>query len=141
MRTMPLTIATPDAVAVHHDDIVSLRAEDTTGSFGILPGHADFLTALAISVLSWRHANGRAGYCAVHGGVLRVQGGVSVATRLALPGADLHALEETVRRQRLEAIESERTARSHVEQMRIETIRRVLGAVRPERALRSEELR
>jgi hypothetical protein len=57
-----------------------------------------------------------------------------------LPGADLAALEETVRQQRLEAIEYERTARSQAEQMRIETIRRVLGMTRPERALRREEL-
>lgn len=139
-RAMRLTIATPDAVVVEHDDVVSLRAEDASGSFGILPGHADFLTALAISVISWRHADGRPGYCAVHGGVLRVRGAVAVATRLALPGADLAALEQTVRRQRLEAIESERTARSQAEQMRIETIRRVLGMTRPERALRREEL-
>jgi F-type H+-transporting ATPase subunit epsilon len=31
-----------------------LRAEDASGSFGILPGHAPFLTALAISIVSWR---------------------------------------------------------------------------------------
>ena len=31
-----------------------LRAEDDTGAFGILPGHADFLTVLAVSVVTWR---------------------------------------------------------------------------------------
>ena len=134
---MRLTIATPEAVIADHADVVSVRAEDASGAFGILPGHADFLTALAISVLSWRHADGRAGYCAVHGGVLRVRGGVAVATRLALPGENLHVLEATVRRQRHEAVETERTERSHTEQMRIETIRRVLGLVRPERAVRT----
>jgi len=132
---MRLTVATPEAVIADHADVVSVRAEDATGAFGILPGHADFLTALAISVLSWRHADGRAGYCAVHGGVLRVRGGVAVATRLALPGEDLRALEATVARQRHEALDTERTERSHAEQMRIETIRRVLGVVRPDRAV------
>ena len=134
---MRLTIATPEAIVADHADVVSVRAEDASGAFGILPGHADFLTALAISVLSWRHADGHAGYCAVHGGVLRVRGGVEVATRLALPGKDLHALEATVRRQRHEAVETERSERSHAERMRIETIRRVLGLVRPERAVRT----
>jgi F-type H+-transporting ATPase subunit epsilon len=137
---MRLTIATPEAIVADHADVVSIRAEDASGAFGILPGHADFLTALAISVLSWRHADGRTGYCAVHGGVLRVRGGVAVATRLALPGEDLHALEETVRRQRREAVDTERTERSHAEQMRIETIRRVLGVVHPERVVRSGDL-
>ena len=33
-------------------DVVYLRAEDDTGAFGILPGHTDFLTALAVSVAS-----------------------------------------------------------------------------------------
>ena len=134
---MRLTIATPEAVIADHADVVSVRAEDASGAFGILSGHADFLTALAISVLSWRHADGRTGYCAVHGGVLRVRGGVAVATRLALPGEDLHALEETVRRQRREALDTERTEHSHAEQMRIETIRRVLGVVHPERVVQT----
>jgi hypothetical protein len=36
-----LTIATPTQMLVDCDDVVALRAEDETGSFGILPGHAD----------------------------------------------------------------------------------------------------
>jgi F-type H+-transporting ATPase subunit epsilon len=40
---MRLRIVTPMRLIVETDDIVSLRAEDETGAFGILPGHADFL--------------------------------------------------------------------------------------------------
>ena len=50
---MRLTITTPLAIVVEADDVAHLRAEDETGAFGILPGHADFLTALAVSVASW----------------------------------------------------------------------------------------
>ena len=43
-------------------DVVSVRAEDASGSFGILPGHADFLTSLAPSVVRWRRRDGRAAF-------------------------------------------------------------------------------
>ena len=44
---MRLTVTTPLAIVAEADDVAHLRAEDDTGAFGILPGHADFLTALA----------------------------------------------------------------------------------------------
>jgi len=50
---MRLRIITPLFVVVDEDGVLALRAEDATGSFGILPRHADFLTRLAISVVSW----------------------------------------------------------------------------------------
>jgi F-type H+-transporting ATPase subunit epsilon len=50
---MRLRIVTPLSVVVD-EDIDSLRAEDASGSFGIMAGHAPFLTALAISIVSWR---------------------------------------------------------------------------------------
>ena len=52
---MRLRILTPLSV-VMDEQIDSLRAEDDSGSFGILPGHAPFLTALAVSIVSWRKA-------------------------------------------------------------------------------------
>ena len=60
---MKLTVTTPLAIVVEADDVVHLRAEDETGAFGILPGHADFLTALAVSVVSWRDASGTEDHC------------------------------------------------------------------------------
>jgi F-type H+-transporting ATPase subunit epsilon len=56
---MRLRIVTPLSVVVD-EDADSLRAEDASGSFGIRPGHAPFLTALAISIVSWKTASGRA---------------------------------------------------------------------------------
>ena len=47
---MRLIVTTPLAVIADASDITHLRAEDETGAFGILPGHADFLTALSVSV-------------------------------------------------------------------------------------------
>ena len=51
---MRLTIATPDALLLEQDGVVSLRAEDESGAFGIMAGHVPFLTALTPSVVSWR---------------------------------------------------------------------------------------
>jgi F-type H+-transporting ATPase subunit epsilon len=50
---MKLRITDPTAILVD-TDVRSVRAEDASGSFGILSGHADFLTALGVSIVSWR---------------------------------------------------------------------------------------
>ncbi|WP_239019135.1 hypothetical protein [Sphingobium terrigena] len=94
---MRLRITDPTAIMVDRE-VAAIRAEDATGSFGILNGHADFLTALDISVVSWRDMDGRAGYCAVRNGILTVSGGndVSIATREAHVGDDLDELETVV---------------------------------------------
>jgi len=97
--TLHLTIATPAHVLLDDQQVVALRAEDETGSFGILPGHAAFLTVLAPSVLRWHGADGVEHFCAVKEGVLRVSGGHDVAVRVAR-AAQLDA----VRRARVEEI-------------------------------------
>ena len=53
---MRLLITTPTAVVIDDPDVVAVRAEDESGGFGILKGHADLLTALTVSIVSWRDA-------------------------------------------------------------------------------------
>ena len=88
---MRLVIATPTGIVIDNRDVASTRAEDASGSFGILDGHADFLTALSVCVVSWREKNGAQRFCAVRRGTLAVRNGseVSIATREALVGDDL----------------------------------------------------
>ena len=95
---MRLTIATPLAIVLEATDVAHLRAEDDTGAFGILPGHADFLTALSVSVASWRDDRGAEHYVAVRGGMLEVRDGntIAIATPGAVAGDDLHRLESEV---------------------------------------------
>ena len=69
---MNLTVTTPLAIVAEADDVAHLRAEDETGAFGILSGHADFLTALAVSVVTWRDRRGTEHHVAVRGGMLEV---------------------------------------------------------------------
>ena len=109
------------------------RAEDASGSFGILQGHAELLTVLTPSVVAWRHADGRLGWCAVRRGVLTVRGGneVAIATRQAQLGDDLEALEHAVvARFRAEA-DAERIARVAATRLHMQAIRQIVRALRP----------
>jgi F-type H+-transporting ATPase subunit epsilon len=85
---MRLQITTPLSVLVDEEGVRALRGEDETGSFGILPGHAAFMTSLTISVVSWTRADGTRLHCAVRGGVLTVTEGrtIAIATREGVPG-------------------------------------------------------
>ena len=129
---MKLRIVTPGAIAVEAPDVAAVRAEDATGEFGVLPHHADFLTVLVPSVVGWRTAEGGRGYCAVRGGLLTVSGGreVSIATREAVTGEDLDALQQLVSGKLARNAAAERAARAHAEQLRLQAIRQIVGYLR-----------
>src|SRR5208337_4323114 len=117
--TLHLTITTPTTVLVDSDDVVAVRAEDESGGFGILPGHADLLTTLTPSVVRWRTVAGAARFCAVRGGVFTVSLGqrVAIACREAIVGDALEDLEAQVRAARAKQLAADR--RAHVEQVRL----------------------
>ena len=132
---MRLLITTPAAVVADESDVMSVRAEDETGSFGILRGHADFLTVLSVSVVAWRRGDGSQRYCAVRHGVLRVNGGsaVAIASREAIAGDDLVHLEQVVMGQLRAELETERRARTESLQLQMKAIRQIVRYLRPER--------
>ena len=124
---MRLRIVTPLSVVVD-EAIDGLRAEDATGSFGVLPGHAPFLTALAISIVGWQMADVER-FCAVRGGVLTVTGGdtVAIATREAVTGDDLDTLDaEVLARFRADA-DAERVDHAGAVQLQMNVIRRMVS--------------
>jgi F-type H+-transporting ATPase subunit epsilon len=138
---MKLRITTPTAVIAEFDDVLHLRAEDASGAFGILPRHADFLTVLEPSVVSWRRAGGMTGHCAVRGGVLTVQAGkrIGVATREAVLGDDLARLEaEALATFRAKAAE-EQSARADAARLQLAAVRRMFDYLRPERLTSSRQ--
>lgn len=127
---MRLRIVTPLSVVVD-EDADSLRAQDASGSFGIRPGHAPFLTALAVSILRWKR-DGTQRFCALRGGVLTVTGRTTVAisTRAAVVGDDLATLDaEALTRFQSEADE-ERV--EHVETLRLQmnAVRQMISRLR-----------
>src|SRR3954451_10970484 len=124
---MKLTVATQFVIITQADDVTHVRAEDDTGAFGILPGHADFLTALAISVVSWRDHKGAEHHIAVRGGMLSVTGGdtIRVATRDAVADDDLHRLRAEVLASFQRRNEEEVTARTDAQRLYLAAIRQI----------------
>lgn len=134
---MRLSVATPLAIVVDARDVAQLRAEDETGSFGILAGHADFVTALAVSVVSWRNGRGAEHYVAVRGGMLQVRGGstIEIATPDAVRGDDLGQLETDVLAGFRRELAEERAAHADAQRLYLAAIRQIVRFLRPERSL------
>jgi F-type H+-transporting ATPase subunit epsilon len=132
-KALHLTVTTPAQVLVAVDDVVAVRVEDQSGSFGVLPGHADILTVLVPSVVRWRVAGGVERFCAVRSGVFAVSEGrnVAVACREGVLGDSLDELEAKVHVVRARELESDRKVR--VEQVRLHAlaVRQLVRYLRP----------
>jgi F-type H+-transporting ATPase subunit epsilon len=136
MGDMKMTVATPLALVVDIDDVVHLRAEDETGAFGILPGHADFVTALAVSVASWRDNRGDEHHIAVRGGMLEIHGGnaIAIATPEAVLGDDLYRLEREVLQRFRRQLAEEQAARSDAQRLYLAALSQLVRYLRAEQA-------
>lgn len=120
-RSLRLTIVTPLQLVLDIGGVRHVRAEDPTGSFGILPGHADLLTVLSVSVLIYREGgdadepgvvSGQERFVGLRGGVMFVSGGrhVQIFTREATLSDDLRALSAEVKSRLTQAAEQETDA-------------------------------
>jgi F-type H+-transporting ATPase subunit epsilon len=136
---MRLRIATPSQMIVDAADVVAVRAEDSTGLFGIEERHAEFVTTLALSVLSWRDARGQTHHAAVRGGALRVERGglVEVAARDAVLGDDLEDLERNVLTRLREDASADAKERTRAAQLDAAVVRQLHFYVRTRRSPRS----
>jgi F-type H+-transporting ATPase subunit epsilon len=132
---MRLLITTPTSVVVDDPNVVAVRAEDESGSFGILRDHADLLTALTVSIVSWHGADDRPRYCAVRRGVLSVTNGdeIAIATREAIASDDLDRLQQQVLAEFQQRLETERAARIESLQLQMKAIRQIVRYLRPDR--------
>lgn len=130
-RSMTLRIMTPLAIIVD-EPASSLRAMDASGSFGILPGHTDFLTRLAVSVVSWTAPDGTAHFCAVRGGALTVNAGqVAIATREAVTGDDLAMLDREVLARFRAELDDERVEHVETTRLHLSAMRQMLARLQP----------
>jgi F-type H+-transporting ATPase subunit epsilon len=132
---MRLRVATPTEVAVDEMDVQYVRAEDPTGAFGIQPHHTEFVTVLAVSVLTYRLSTGVERHVAVRGGVLRARDGdvIEVATREAIVSDDLEALHRAVLAGFRSHAEAEAKARTKAAQLNVALVRNLYRYVRGER--------
>lgn len=133
---MRLDITTPFTTVLRTDEAVHVRAEDSSGAFGILQGHADFLTVLSVSVLTWRDGRNREHYVALRGGMLSVRDGrsVTVTTPEAVTGEDLHRLESDVLTRFQRHLDEERAAHTEAQRLHLAAIRQIMRLLRPESA-------
>lgn len=126
--TLSLSIATPLRIVLDESAIASLRGEDASGGFGILPGHADFVTVIDAGVLRWRKSTGHWHYCVVRGGIFTVSGGreVHVACRDAVIGDDLPKLQAQVAESRHAREDAARRTRTQSARLHARAIRRLM---------------
>ena len=132
---MKLRIVTPLDVPVDEDGVSALRAEDPSGNFGILQGHADFLTCLVTGVVRWTAQDGTNRFCAVRRGQLSVTGGIaiSIATREAVIGTDLPMLEHNVLTRFQANLDTERAEKVSSTQLELLAIRQIVNHLNPAR--------
>lgn len=132
---MRLVVATPLAIILQADRVAHLRAEDSTGAFGILAGHADFVTALTVSVASWRDEGRAEHHVALRGGTLQVSGGrlIEIATPEAVPGDDLRQLELDVLTRFRRQLAEEQAARADAQRLYLAALHQIVRFLRPGR--------
>ncbi len=130
-----LTIATPSALLLDVDNVASVRAEDESGAFGVLPGHADLLTVLPPSVLRWTREGELTRFCALSGGVLTISGGklIAVACRRATISDDLDTLQAEVAAQRAAELDADRRARVEQTKLHARALRQLMRYLRGDR--------
>ncbi|MFT8479751.1 F0F1 ATP synthase subunit epsilon [Gluconobacter oxydans] len=125
---MKLRIITPLTVVLDEPDVMSVRAEDESGSFGILQGHADLVSSVLPSVVIWKRHDGTPHYCAVRQGVLTVteKGSmVEIATREAVCGDDLETLKTLVRQHYAALDDARRNANVASVRLQLDAVRRI----------------
>lgn len=123
---MNLKVLLPTKVLLE-EPATKVVAEAQNGSFGLLPRHVDFVTALVPGILTYTTPEEREVFMAVDEGVLIKRGQeVIVSTRNAVVSSDLGTLSEAVQNQFLTMDEHERSARSALARLESSFVRRFL---------------
>jgi F-type H+-transporting ATPase subunit epsilon len=123
---MRLKVLLPTQVLVDQE-VGKVVAEAENGSFGMLPHHIDFVAALVPSILLYTTPDGDERYLGMDEGILVKCGSeVTVSTRSAFPGGDLHTLRETVHERYLELDDKEKLARSALARLEAGVVRRFI---------------
>ena len=131
---MKLSITSVATTMSIEQEVVSVRAMDASGYFGIHRGHADFLTVLDIGVISWIGDDKREHFCAVRGGILRVKDGnsVEIVSREAIIDDDATRLESTIMSEFRRREEAERSVRFESKRLELQMVREIMRYLRPE---------
>lgn len=130
---MKLKILLPTAVFLEAEAL-EIVAEAKNGSFGLLPNHLDFVTALVPGILSYTTPTEETIYVAVDEGILVKQNQeVRISTRKAIQDQNLETLQNTVENEFIRLDEGEKKARSALAKLEAGFIRRFVesGGTKP----------
>lgn len=108
------------------DGVTSFVGEDASGSFGILAGHARFMTVLLFGLAHFCRGDDRWTYVAVPGAVLYFHDEVlTLSTRHYLLDDDYRRISDTLRRALLAEEEALHDMKQSLHQMEEEVLRRL----------------
>lgn len=105
---MQLKILMPSATFAEKNDVVSIVAETTQGSFGILPRRLDCVSILRSGIFTYTSEADGEVFIALDKGILVKTGDrVMVSTRRAIGGTNLETLHALVEKEFLKVDEEE----------------------------------
>ncbi len=120
---MRLKVVLPTKILLE-TDAIKVIAEAEYGMFCLLPHHIDFVATLIPSLLSFVSTQGKEQFLAIAQGVLIKYGNqITVATQYAVQGGDLGMLKQTLEQQLGLIDEREKTARSVLAKLEVNTLR------------------
>lgn len=127
---MTLKILLPTEVFLDQQ-VTKITAEAPNGSFGLLPRHIDFVTALVPGLLIFQTDQGVEEVLAVDEGILVKRGPeVLVSTRRAVRGPELGRLKWMIDEQFKALDERDRKARSAAAKLEADLVRRFMDLSR-----------
>jgi F-type H+-transporting ATPase subunit epsilon len=108
------------------DGVASFVGEDASGSFGILPGHARFMTSLELGLARFRRLNESWQYLATPGAVLYFKDNLlNVCTRRFFLDDDYDRISDALTRQLLAEEEALREVKQSLVQLEQEVLKRL----------------
>jgi F-type H+-transporting ATPase subunit epsilon len=123
---MRLRVLLPEQILLD-TEVRKITAEAENGSFGLLPRHADFVTALVPGILTFTPADGGEEFLAVDEGILVKNGAdVRVSTRNAVLGQELGALRQMIEERFKKVDEFEKKSRDALYKMEADLVRRFM---------------
>jgi F-type H+-transporting ATPase subunit epsilon len=111
---MHLRILLPSQVFAALDDVSEIIVETQQGSLGLLPQRLDCVAALVPGILTYRAPAGTVDLAVAEGVLVKTGPDVLVSVRHAIPGIDLAALHDNVKRDFLAVNQEERVVRRAV---------------------------
>lgn len=132
------TLSLYDAThTLHIDNVTSFIGEDASGSFGIMAGHARFMTALGFGLVRFRSGEETPWqYAAIPGGILYFSDNkLTISTRHYLLDNDYERICQLLQDQLLQEEESLQGTKESLQRMEQEMFKRLWAMRRQEKTL------